>query len=66
MFDQSKHTRVHLPNRSAPFMEDMHVSAEVVNKLQDPSKASESDDVHPRVLKELALELDPAFAYLFY
>lgn len=67
MFDQSKHNRVHLPNRSAPFMEFMHISAEVVKKiLKDPSKASGFDEVHPRVLKELALELDPAFAYLFY
>ena len=30
-----------------------------------PSKALEPEELHPRVLKELACELDPVFAHLF-
>ena len=31
----------------------------------DPSKALGPDELHPRVLKELASELGPVFAHLF-
>ena len=54
-------------NRSAPFMDDV-VSKDGVTKLLkglNPSKASGPNDLHPRVLKELATELGPVFAYLF-
>ena len=55
-------------NRLSPFMEDIHVLAEGVTKLLkglNPSKALESDELHPRILKELSSELGPMFAYLF-
>ena len=45
-----------LPNRSAPFMEEIHVSAECVTKLLkglNPSKALGPDELHPRFLKKL-------------
>ena len=31
----------------------------------NPSKALGPDELHPRVLKELAMELGPVFAHLF-
>ena len=68
MFNKSEHTQVPLPNRSAPFMEEIHVSAKGVTKLLkglNPSKALGPDELHPRVLKELASELGPMFAHLF-
>ena len=49
-------------------MEDIHVSAEGVTKLPkdlNSSKALGLDELHPRVLKELASELGPMFAHLF-
>ena len=42
VFNKTEHTQVPLPSRSAPFMEDIHVSAEGVIKLLkdlNPSKA---------------------------
>ena len=57
-----------LHNRSAPFVEVIHVSAEAVAKLLkglNPSKALGPDELHPKVLKELASELGPMFAHLF-
>ena len=61
-------TNFSTPNRSAPFMEDIHVSAEGVTKLLkglNLSKALGPDELHPRVLKALASELGPTFAHLF-
>ena len=55
-------------SRSAPFMDDIIVSNEGVTKLLkglNPSKALEPDELQPKVLKELATELDPVFAHLF-
>ena len=49
-------------------MDDIVVSKDGVIKLLkglNPSKALRLDELHPRVLKELAAELCPLFAYLF-
>ena len=53
---------------SAPFMHDIVVTKEGVTKLLkglNPSKALGPDELRPRVLKELAIELGPVFAHLF-
>ena len=68
VFNKNEHSQVPLPNRSAPFMNDIVVSAVGVIKLLKglyPSKALGPDELHPRVLKELASELVPVFAHLF-
>ena len=68
VFNKNEHSQVPLPNRSAPFMNDIVVSAVGVTKLLkglNPSKALGPDELHPRVLKELASELGPVFAHLF-
>ena len=49
-------------------MNDIAVSKDGVIKLLkglNPSKALGADEIHPRVLKELATELGPVFAHLF-
>ena len=54
-------------SRSAPFLDDIVVSNEGVTRLLkglNPSKASGPDELHPRVLKELAFEFGPVFAHL--
>ena len=55
-------------DKSAPFMGDIVVSQDGVIKLLkglNPSKALRPDELHPRVLKELATEFGPVFAHLF-
>ena len=68
VFSKNEHTQVPLLDRSAPFMNDIAVSKDGVIKLLkglNPSKALGPDELHPRVLKELATELSPVFAHLF-
>ena len=68
VFNKSNHIEVPFLSRSAPFMDDIVVSNEGVTKLLkglNPSKALGPDELHPRVLKELAAELGLVFAHLF-
>ena len=68
MFNKNEHIQVPLLDRSAPFMNDIAISKDGVIKLHkglNPSKALGPDELHPRVLKELAIELGPVFAHLF-
>ena len=68
VFTKSEHSQVPLLDRSVPFMEDIVVTKEGVTKLLkglNPSKALGPDELHPRVLKELAIELGPIFDHLF-
>ena len=68
MFNKNEHSQVLLPTRSAPIMNDVVVSAVGVTKLLkglNPSKALGPDELHTRVLKQLASELGPVFAHLF-
>ena len=68
VFNKNEHTLIPLLDRSAPFMNDIAVSKDGVIKLLkglNPSKALGPDELHPRVLKELATELGPVFAHLF-
>ena len=68
MFTQTEHNQVPLLERSVPFMEEIVVTKEGVTKLLkglNPSKALGPDELHPRVLKELATELGPVVFHLF-
>ena len=67
VFNKNEHTQVPLLDKSAPFMDDIAVSKDGVTKLLslNPSKALGTDELHPRVLKELATEFGPVFAHLF-
>ena len=68
VFNKNEHTQVPLLDRSALFMNDIVVSKDRVIELLKglkPSKALGPDELHPRVLKELATELGPVFAHLF-
>ena len=66
--NKNEHTQVPLLDRSASFMNDIAVSKDGLIKLLkglNPSKALRPDELHPRVLKELATELGLVFAHLF-
>ena len=68
VFNKNEHTQVPLLDRFAPFIHDIAVSKDGVIKLLkglNPSKIFWPDELHPRVLKELATELGPVFAHLF-
>ena len=68
VFNKNEHTQVPFLDRSAPFMNDIVISKEGVIKLLkglNPSKALGPDELHPRILKELATDLGPVFAHLF-
>ena len=68
VFSKNEHTQVPLLDRSAPFMNNIAVSKDGVIKLLkgfNPSKTLGPDELHPRVLKELATELRAVFAHIF-
>ena len=68
VFNKNEHSQVPLQYRWALFMNDIVVSAAGVTKLLkglNPSKDIGPDELHPRVLKELASELGQLFAHLF-
>ena len=68
VFTQSRFNEAPLLDRSAPRMNDISVSTDGVTKLLkglNPSKAMGPDELHPRILKELAAELGPVFTHLF-
>ena len=65
---KTSENEVSLLEKSAPPTSDIHVLNEGVIKMMEglnPSKALGPDELHPRVLKELAAELGPVFAHLF-
>lgn len=68
VFTKSNYDSVPLLVRSVPVMTDIKVTEPGVTKLLknlNPAKASGPDEVHPRILKELANELGGVFAHLF-
>ena len=68
VFSKISESEAPLPEKSAPLMSDIHISNECITKMMkslNPSKALGPDELHPRVLKELAIELGPVFAHLF-
>ena len=70
MFTKTGHSQVRLLDRSVPFMVEIIVIKESVTQPlkgfhKSSSKALGPDELHLRVLKELATELDPVIAHLF-
>ena len=68
LFNIGDHSEVPFLSRSAPSTDDIVISDESATKLLkglNPSKALGHDELHPRVLMELATELGPVFADLF-
>ena len=67
MFNKNEHTQVPLLDRSAPFTKDIISKDRVIKLLKglNLSKALGPDELHPRVLKELATDLGPVVAHLF-
>ena len=69
VLNKNEHTQVPLLDRSVPFMGDTVISKDGVIKLLkslNPSDALGPDELHHRVLKELATELGPVFPHLFH
>ena len=67
VFSKTSENKVPL-EKSAPPMSDIHISNEGIIKMMkglNLSKALGPDELHPRVLKELAAELGPVSAHLF-
>ena len=68
LFSKNEQTQAPPLDRSAPFMSDIAVSKDGVIKLLkglNPSKALGPNELHHRVLKELAKELGPVLAHRF-
>ena len=68
MVNENEHSQVPLVDRSAPVMNNMRVSKEGIAKPLkglNPSKTVGSDELHPRVLEELATKLGSVLAHLF-
>ena len=68
VFTKTVLSQVPLLDGSALFMDEIVVTKEGVTKPLkglNPSKALGPDELHPRVLKELAKEIRPIFAHLF-
>ena len=66
-FLEREYKQAPLLGRSAPFMHDIVVTKEGLTKVSrslNPSKALRSDELHHRVLKELAMESGPVFVHL--
>ena len=68
VFSENELTQVPLLDRSAPFVNDIAVFKDGVIRLLkglNPSKALRPDEHHPRVLKELAIELGLVLGHIF-
>ena len=68
VFSKTSESEVPLLEKSALLVSNIHVLNEDVIKMMkglNPSKALGSYERHPRVLKELVVELGPVFAHLF-
>ena len=69
VFNKNEHSQVPFPNRLAHLMNDIVVSAEGITKLLNglnQSMALGPDELHPRVLKELASGWGLVFVHLFH